>query len=312
MTAPASSPPALAEEGTPGQPALLEERPGRPAASPRSAPAYETASIMGLPLHLIELSALVDLFLDGVRTGQGGWIVTPNLEILRRFTTDLTSRELVLAASHRVADGMPIVWASRLAGTPVPERVTGSDLVLSLPQAAAQAGVSVFLLGGDPGVAAAAAERLRSQFPGLAGVDAYCPPLGFENDPGELDRIKEALHVAQPTLVLLGLSFPKQEHLIALLRAEMPRAWFVGTGMSLSFLVGDQPRAPAAMQRLGLEWMHRLCHEPRRLFRRYLIQGLPFSLRLFAWAFVHRLYGALTTQVTQGPQRSFHEPSGRP
>ena len=69
----------------------------------------------------------------------------------------------------------------------------------------------------------------------------------------------------------------------------MPEAWFVGIGISLSFLAGDQPRAPVAMQRLGLEWMHRLWHEPRRLFKRYLIQGLPFVLRLFAWALVHRL-----------------------
>ena len=87
---------------------------------------------------------------------------------------------------------------------------------------------------------------------------------------------------AQPTLVLVGLGFPKQEQLIGSLRSQMPRTWFVGVGISLSFLAGEQPRAPAALQRLGLEWLHRLWHEPRRLFRRYLIQGLPFSLRLFA------------------------------
>ena len=161
-------------------------------------------------------------------------------------------------------------------------------------------------------MAATAAGRLRAQYPGLRSVDSYCPPFGFEDDPEELERIKEALHVAQPSLVLVGLGFPKQEQLIASLRPEMPQAWFAGIGISLSFLAGDQPRAPVAMQRLGLEWMHRLWHEPRRLFRRYLIQGLPFSLRLFAWAFVHRLNGALMAQVTPEPQRSFHEPSGRP
>ena len=313
MAAPAASPPAPLEEKTPEPLALLEERPGWAPARPPLSPAYETTSIMGLPFHTVEQTALVRLFREGVRTGQGGWIVTPNLEILRQFTEDPASRELILAASHRVADGAPIVWASRLAGIPVPERVPGSDLVLSLPQAAAEAGVSVFLLGGNPGVAAIAAERLRSQYPGLHSVDFYCPPFRFEEDPKELERIKQALQEAQPTLVLVGLGFPKQEQLIASLRPEMPQAWFVGIGISLSFLAGDQQRAPAAMQRLGLEWVHRLWHEPRRLFRRYLIHGLPFSLALFAWALIHRLYGAhVIAQVAQEPQRSFKEPSGRP
>ena len=147
---------------------------------------------MGLPLDRVDQGDLVQLFLEGVRAGKGGWIVTPNLDVLRQFTADAGSRELVLAASHRVADGQPIVWASRLAGTPVPERVPGSDLALSLPEAAARAGVRVFLLGGNPGVAADAARRLQALNPGLQHVGSYCPPFGFEDDPGELDRIKDA------------------------------------------------------------------------------------------------------------------------
>lgn len=246
---------------------------------------------MGLPLDRLDHGDLVQLFLEGVRAGRGGWIVTPNLDVLRQFTADAGSRELVLAASHRVADGQPIVWASRLAGTPVPERVPGSDLVLSLPEAAARAGVSVFLLGGSPGVAADAARRLQALNPGLQHVGSYCPPFGFEDDPGELDRIKDALRAARPTLVLVGLGFPKQERLIRTLRPEFPGAWFAGVGISLSFLTGDQSRAPTMLQRLGLEWMHRLLHEPRRLFRRYVVRGLPFSCRLFGWALAQRLWG---------------------
>lgn len=251
----------------------------------------ETAPIMGLPFHRLDHGTLIDTFLEGVHAQNGGWIVTPNLDILRQFTTSAESRRLVLAASHRVADGLPIVWASRLAGIPVPERVPGSDLVLTMPEAAASAGVSVFLLGGNPGVAAAAASRLEARWPALQSVNYYCPPYGFEDDPRELDRIREALRAARPALVLIGLGFPKQERLIRVLRAEMPETWFVGVGISLSFLAGEQPRAPAALQRLGLEWMHRLWHEPRRLFRRYVVQGFPFVLRLFTWALIHRLAG---------------------
>jgi N-acetylglucosaminyldiphosphoundecaprenol N-acetyl-beta-D-mannosaminyltransferase len=251
----------------------------------------DTTSIMGLPFDRLDHHDLVHLFSSAVQAGKGGWIVTPNLDILRQFKGNDASRELVLAADHRIADGAPIVWASRLAGAPVPERVPGSDLVTSLPEAAAQAGASVFLLGGNPGVASAAAERLRAEYPGLRTVESYCPPAGFEDDPKELARIKVSLRRAQPALVLVGLGFPKQEQLIDLLRSAMPHTWFVGVGISLSFLAGEQRRAPAVLQDLGLEWMHRLWQEPRRLFRRYLVQGLPFSLRLFTWALIHRLGG---------------------
>jgi N-acetylglucosaminyldiphosphoundecaprenol N-acetyl-beta-D-mannosaminyltransferase len=246
---------------------------------------------MGLPFDRLDHPTLIRLFLDAVSERNGGWIVTPNLDILRQFTRCPDSRQLILSASHRIADGQPIVWASRLVGRPVPGRVPGSDLVLSLPQAAARAGLSVFLLGGNPGVAAAAAARLEAQCPGLGRVGSYCPPYGFENDPSELAKIKQVLESARPSLVLIGLGFPKQERLIRVLRSEMPDTWFVGVGISLSFLAGDQPRAPAALQRLGLEWLHRLAHEPRRLFRRYVMQGFPFGIRLLAWAVIQRLFG---------------------
>jgi N-acetylglucosaminyldiphosphoundecaprenol N-acetyl-beta-D-mannosaminyltransferase len=262
---------------------------GEHAASAWPSGAHETTSIMGLPFHRLDTPTLIRVFLGEVREGNGGWIVTPNLDILRQFTTCAESRRLILAASHRVADGQPVVWASRLVGRPVPGRVPGSDLVLSLPEAAARAGLSVFLLGGNPGVAAAAAARLEARCPGLEGVGSYCPPYGFEKDAGELAKIKMALKAAGPALVLVGLGFPKQERLIRLLRPELPEAWFVGVGISLSFIAGDQPRAPAVLQRLGLEWLHRLAHEPRRLFRRYVVHGLPFALRLLAWAVMERL-----------------------
>jgi N-acetylglucosaminyldiphosphoundecaprenol N-acetyl-beta-D-mannosaminyltransferase len=256
----------------------------------RAQPAPDTATVMGVPFHALDHRSLVRAFVDGARAGSGGWIVTPNLDILRQFTTSAESRELILAASHRVADGLPIVWASRLAATPLPERVPGSDLVLTLPAAAAEAGLPVFLLGGNPGVAETAAARLQAAHPELR-IAFHCPPFGFEDDPAELDRIRRALRRQQPALVLVGLGFPKQERVIRLLRPELPAAWFAGVGISISFLAGDQPRAPRVLQRLGLEWMHRLVHEPRRLFRRYVVQGLPFAARLFAWAAVQRLRG---------------------
>ena len=250
--------------------------------------APETITVMGLPFHKLDHDALVSRFQRSAAAGMGGWIVTPNLDLLRQFGTSSESRELILAATHRVVDGQPIVWASRLAGTPLPERVPGSDLVTTLPEAAARARLSVFLLGGNPGVAAAAAAQLEARYPGLGDVGSYCPPFGFEADPQEMARIRQALRDARPDLVLVGLGSPKEMRVIRLLRRELPEAWFAGVGISLSFVAGDQPRAPVALQRLGLEWLHRLWHEPRRLFRRYVMQGLPFSARLFGWALMRR------------------------
>jgi N-acetylglucosaminyldiphosphoundecaprenol N-acetyl-beta-D-mannosaminyltransferase len=290
--------------------AALPSPPGLPERilTPGPACAPETTSIMGLPFHKLDHTSLIRLFLEAVRERNGGWIVTPNLDILRQFTRSSDSRELIMDASYRVADGQPIVWASRLGGNPVPERVPGSDLVLSLPEAAARAGVSVFLLGGNPGVAAGAAARLEADWPGLEPVGYYCPPFGFQDDPAELERIKEAVHDANPGLVLIGLGFPKQERLIRLLRPEMPETWFVGVGISLSFLAGEQPRAPAVLQRLGVEWMHRLVQEPRRLFKRYVMDDLPFGLRLLAWALKKRADGLIVSDnesvVRPAPCRS--------
>jgi N-acetylglucosaminyldiphosphoundecaprenol N-acetyl-beta-D-mannosaminyltransferase len=257
---------------------------------PKLTAAHEITSIMGVPFDAIDEETLVQLVVERASAGEGGWVVTPNLDIVRKFRSSRESRDLILAATHRVADGQPIVWASRLAGMPLPERVAGSDLAQSLPRAAARAGLSVFLLGGNPGVAAAAARRLRSRFPGLLQVQSHCPPFGFGDDSGELERIKAMLLRTRPALVLVGLGFPKQEKLISTLRAELPGTWFVGVGIALSFLAGEQTRAPVALQRLGLEWLHRLVREPRRLFTRYILRDLPFAPMLLGWALVWRLF----------------------
>jgi N-acetylglucosaminyldiphosphoundecaprenol N-acetyl-beta-D-mannosaminyltransferase len=122
--------------------------------------------------------------------------------------------------------------------------------------------------------------RLAQAFPRLDIAGTLCPPVGFERESRWTDRIVAALGQAQPDIVYVGLGFPKQEHLIADLRPLFPRTWFLGVGVSISFVAGDVSRAPAWMQRTGLEWIHRLAQEPDRLARRYLVDGLPFAARL--------------------------------
>jgi N-acetylglucosaminyldiphosphoundecaprenol N-acetyl-beta-D-mannosaminyltransferase len=163
--------------------------------------------------------------------------------------------------------------------------VAGSTLTVTLSGAAAAAGASVFLLGGNPGTAEAAADKLRERFPALRVAGTLSPPFGFEERPEWQERIERALREAAPDIVYVGLGFPKQERLIVALQQAFPATWFVACGVTFSFVAGEIVRAPVLVQRLGLEWLHRLVQEPRRLYRRYLIHGVPF-LAVLMWSVV--------------------------
>jgi N-acetylglucosaminyldiphosphoundecaprenol N-acetyl-beta-D-mannosaminyltransferase len=251
----------------------------------------ETVPLMGLDVAAISERDTIRYVLDRIASGRGGWICTANLDILRQWWQSADVRELVSSADLVVADGMPLIWAGDLQGTPLPERVAGSTLVLSLTAAAAKAGASIFLLGGNPGTAEEAACKLAELSPGLPVVGTLCPPLGFESDPEWLSRIDWALTEYAPDIVYVGLGFPKQERLITELRSRFPSTWFVGCGVSFSFVAGEIHRAPVIVQQLGLEWLHRMVQEPKRLYRRYLLHGIPFLVQL--------LSSALFVRVTQ-------------
>jgi N-acetylglucosaminyldiphosphoundecaprenol N-acetyl-beta-D-mannosaminyltransferase len=245
--------------------------------------------LRGLNVHAVTESGCVDRIMAALAARRGGWVVTPNLDILRRAEHDASFRTMIEEADLRVADGMPLIWASRLQGTPLPERVTGSNLIHSVTAAAAAHGRRLFLLGGDPGTAERAGAILAERHPGLQVVGHLCPPFGFERDAEEMARIEEALTGAQPDIVYVALGAPKQEHLIRRLRAEYPHVWWLGIGISFSFVTGDVRRAPRWVQRIGFEWLHRLCQEPRRLAKRYLVDGLPFAARLLTGSLLHRI-----------------------
>jgi len=224
----------------------------------------------------------VEHVVTSLAEGRGGWMVTVNLDILRQVVQVEGIRELVESSDLRVADGMPLLWAARLQGTPLPERVCGSNLIHSLPAAASRNGRSIYLLGGDPGTADSAAEALRRRHPDLRVAGTHCPAFGFEKDPGQLAEMARAIEQASPDIVFVALGFPKQERLVEQLRAAAPDAWWVGVGISFSFASGRVKRAPRWVQAIGLEWLHRTLQEPRRLFVRYFVHDIPFALGLLA------------------------------
>jgi N-acetylglucosaminyldiphosphoundecaprenol N-acetyl-beta-D-mannosaminyltransferase len=222
--------------------------------------------------------------------GEGGSILTVNVDILRSLSRNSELAALADTAEIVVADGMPLVWAASLAGYTVPERVTGASLVATLSRTAADASRAVYLVGGEPGVPEAAGRALTQRFPGLriAGTDS--PPFGFEKDECQVAALVDRISAAQPDLVLVGLGFPKQERLIAELRPRLPSAWMLGCGAGIPFAAGQFRRAPAFLQRIGAEWLHRLLTEPRRLAKRYLMHDLPFAVLLLATAMTARMH----------------------
>jgi exopolysaccharide biosynthesis WecB/TagA/CpsF family protein len=205
--------------------------------------------------------------------------MTINLDFLSLAQRDAQFRQTINRADLAVADGMPLVWAARLKDQPLAERITGVDLVNESCRLAAQTGQGVFLLGAAPGVADAAAQRLEARYPGLRVVGVHSPPFR-PLTPTEDEAIVRTIRAAAPGLLFVAFGAPRQDlwiraHLDALnVRVAM------GVGCVLDLLAGKATRAPDWMQKAGLEWSYRLIQEPRRLWRRYILDDMPMLGRL--------------------------------
>jgi N-acetylglucosaminyldiphosphoundecaprenol N-acetyl-beta-D-mannosaminyltransferase len=252
--------------------------------------AIESVNLRGARISALTETECMDLILDALDAGRGGWLITMNLDHLRRYEQDPAYASLASRASLFIADGMPLVWASRLQGTPLPERIAGSNLIWSLTRAAEKQRRSIFLIGGTPFANLRTAQILKQDFPRLNLAGAICPAPGFEEDSAELQRLAQAVVSAQPDIVYVALGSPKEDRLIDYLRAQMPRTWWLGVGISFSFVSGEIARAPRWVQRAGLEWLHRLVQEPQRLYKRYLLQGVPYACVLLGEALRDRVW----------------------
>lgn len=196
-------------------------------------------------------------------------VATVNLDFLVRAQRHPDLRAVLDRTELNVADGMPVVWLSRLKGRPLPSRVAGADLAPRLVAEAAAHGAGVFLLGGEHGVAEAAARRLRREHPGLRSVAWHEPPRA-RLDEMDNERMVELVAESGAELLLVALGNPKQELWIDRYRRRLPAvAVAVGVGCMFDLWAARVQRAPAWMQRAGLEWLHRLLAEPRRLAGRH-------------------------------------------
>lgn len=235
--------------------------------------------LFGIPFASLTQSGLVDEIERMIMLGGRHWVVTANIQHLGIAARDPKFLRALCSADLVTADGKPICWAARIRRSPLPARVTGADLILPLAERCAKRGWRLMLMGGSAGTAERVAERLSSEFPGLEVVGAISPPmLSLEDLLGEeTEKALRQIHAAAPDVLLLALGTPKQELWIehCLDRLEVPVS--IGVGAAFDFLTGRQKRAPRWMQDLGVEWLHRVAHEPARLGGRYLRDGWTFA-----------------------------------
>lgn len=182
--------------------------------------------------------------------------------------------EVMRRADLVVPDGIPVIWMSRLNRTPLPERVTGVDLVPALCEAAAKRGLRVFFLGAAPGVADEVAQRLSQRYPGLVVAGTYSPPMLFENDPEENRRTIQRVVEARPHFLFVAFGAPRQEKWIRRHRAELDVPLTIGVGAAFNFIVGRERRAPQWVLRVGLESFWRMTQQPVKILGR-LFRNAP-------------------------------------
>ena len=205
-------------------------------------------------------------------------VVGPNAHLVTMAESDKHFAEAMCDADLAVPDGISVVMASRLLGFPIPERVTGGDLMERMCAEAAHYGFRMFFLGGLPGAAVMAAHYLCSRYPGLLICGTYCPPVGFENDPAELEKMRRVIADADPDLICVAFGAPKQEIWMQENRERLSAGAIMAVGAALDTQAGLRRRAPHWVRTIALEWLFRLLMEPRRMWRRYLIGNARFIL----------------------------------
>jgi N-acetylglucosaminyldiphosphoundecaprenol N-acetyl-beta-D-mannosaminyltransferase len=259
---------------------IVEREASSPAAvSDRERHATQRVALFGVDIDVVTMPEAVSTVREllAVPSADCHFVVTPNVDHIVMLQERSDLRDCYRDAALVLADGWPIVTASRLLGRPLPERVAGSDLVPSLFAAAVPDDhVTAFLLGAAPGVAEQAAEQIQRRWPAVRVVGTYSPPLGFEHDAIENQKILNKIGEAAPSVLVVGLGAPKQELWVHQHRQQIQADVALCVGATIDFLAGHRQRAPVWMQRIGLEWLHRLLSEPRRMAGRYGRDAIVF------------------------------------
>lgn len=244
----------------------------------------ETANIFGIGLHRITMAETIALLQEWMREDQPcRYVVTPNVDHIVKLQSHAEMQDAYRGAALIVADGWPLVAASRWLGCPLPERVAGSDLVPALFAGGQAVGrCRVYLLGAAAGVGLEAADRIRSRWPQVEICGVASPRFGFDVDPVESAEVVAAVNRASPHLLVVGLGAPRQEIWLRRYAPQLNARVAIAAGATIDFLAGVQRRAPRWIQAIRMEWLFRLMTNPKRLAGRYLVDAVIFPKLLLA------------------------------
>lgn len=236
----------------------------------------DKVNILSVNVSTLNLPGTINLFEHWISLREKRRIcVTPVNCILWAFKNEKL-RKLYNSATLCLPDGVPLIWASRLLGKPIQGRVTGLDLLPEFSKTAAEKGYRFFFLGAKEGVAKKLSERLLSIYPNLQVCGYYSPPFAERFSDEENSKMISMINNAQPHVIWVSLTAPKQDYWIAEYFEKLNASIIVGVGGAFEVTAGLIPRAPYWMQRNGLEWLFRLSQEPRRLFKRYILEAPQF------------------------------------
>lgn len=238
-----------------------------------------SVAVLGLPLANVRAEEAVVEIEKLILSGGTHQVATANLDFWVNALHDVDLHRILAGCSLVLADGMPLVWISRLLGTPLKERVSGVDMVPRLAELSAKKGYGIFLLGGREGVAARASEVLQEMYPGVNIVGHHAPPLADLERMDHGDTL-ERIRAAKPDILMVAFGNPKQEKWIRMHAKRLGVPVSIGIGGSMDMLIGSVRRAPQWMQRSGLEWLGRCVQEPTRLMPRYMRNLAGLTVRL--------------------------------
>jgi N-acetylglucosaminyldiphosphoundecaprenol N-acetyl-beta-D-mannosaminyltransferase len=235
-------------------------------------------SVLGVGISVLNLKTALAAIADAVQKRRKGYICVTGVHGVMEAQEDAAFKTILNGAYLCTPDGMPMVWAGKLAGHREMSRVYGPDLMLDACAWSEESGCKHFFYGGTDGVADLLAQKLRARFPKLTVVGTFTPPFRTLTAE-EASKLQDQIAAAKPDILWVGLSTPKQEKFMAEFLPQLDVTLMVGVGAAFDFLSGRVRQAPRWMQRSGLEWFYRLCCEPRRLAKRYFRNNPFFVLK---------------------------------
>ncbi len=233
-------------------------------------------NLLNTLIHSLSTSELLSKITSWIEKDEKNkTIITANVDHLMKLQKDSEFRNVYQSTDLITADGAPLLWAGKFLGTPIEEKISGSDLLPKIFKLAHEKKWKLFFMGGREGAADLALKNLRDQF-GDVDVMTDCPPFGFEKDDAINNALIEKVNNFQPNILLVGLGAPKQEKWIHNNKPQLQFNCAIGIGVSFEFEAGMVKRAPKWMQKIGMEWSWRIIQEPKRLWKRYIIDDMPF------------------------------------